>query len=321
MDKRKLGGSGLEVSALGLGCMGMSHSYGHPDNPESLATLALALDLGINFWDTADVYGAGANEDLLAKALAGNRDKVVLATKFGFRESGVDCSPAYVRQAVDASLKRLKVDVIDLYYAHRVDPKVPIEETVGAMAELVKAGKVRFLGLSECSAKTLRRAHAVHPITAVQSEYSLLTRDVETEVLPTVRELGIGFVPFSPLSRGLMSATLDAAKLEETDFRKKNPRYQGEHWENNQKLADRFAEFAASKGLKPSQLALAWVLSQGEHIVPIPGTKRRTYLRENAAAADVTLSPADLAQIEALVAEFPNVGPRYAEREMGLLDR
>lgn len=321
MKRRRLGKSGLEVSALGLGCMGMSHSYGHPDDPESLATLALALDLGINFWDTADVYGAGVNEELLGKALAGKRDKVVLATKFGFRETGVDASPVWMRQAVEGSLRRLGVDVIDLYYAHRVDPKVPIEDTVGAMAELVKAGKVRFLGLSECSAKTLRRAHAVHPITAVQSEYSLLTRDVETGVLPVTRELGIGFVPFSPLSRGLMSAAVDAAKLEDTDFRKKNPRYQGEHWENNQKLAAGFAELAASKGLRPSQLALAWVLAQGEHIVPIPGTKRRAYLRENAAAADVTLTGDDLRGIEALVARFPNVGPRYAEREMGTVDR
>lgn len=215
--------------------------------------MALALDLGINFWDTADVHGTGANEELLAKALVGHRDQVVLATKFGFRETGIDCSPFWIRQAVEASLKRLKVEVIDLYYGHRVDPNVPIEETVGAMAELVKAGKVRFLGLSECSTQTLRRAHAVHPITAVQSEYSLLTRDAETGVLPTTKELGIGFVPFSPLSRGLMSATQDAAKLDDIDFRKKNPRYQGEHWDNNQKLAAGFAELAASKGLKPSQ--------------------------------------------------------------------
>jgi len=321
MKMRTLGRSGVKVSTLGLGCMGMSHAYGQPDDTESLATLALALDLGINFWDTADIYGAGANEELLAKALVGNRDKVVLATKFGFRETGFDGSPAWVRQAVEASLKRLKVEVIDLYYAHRVDPKVPIEDTVGAMAELVKAGKVRFLGLSECSAQTLRRAHAVHPITAVQSEYSLLTRDAETGVLPTTQELGIGFVPFSPLSRGLMSATQDAAKLDDTDARKKFPRYQGEYWENNQKLAAGFAELAASKALKPSQLALAWVLAQGDHIVPIPGTKRRTYLQENAAAADVTLTTADLAQIEALVAQFPNVGPRYAEREMSMVDR
>jgi len=301
--------------------MGMSHSYGQPDDPESLETLALALDLGINFWDTADVYGAGANETLLSKALVGKRDKVVLATKFGFRDGGVDCSPAYVPQAVDASLKRLKVDVIDLYYAHRVDPQVPIEDTVGAMAELVKAGKVRYLGLSECSAATLKRAYAVHPITAVQSEYSLLTRDVETEILPATRTLGVTFVPFSPLSRGLMSATLDAAKLDDTDFRKKNPRYQGEHWDNNQKLATRFAELAATKKLTSAQLALAWVLAQGNNIVPIPGTKRRVYLRENAAAADVNLTKGDLDQIAALVAKFPNIGPRYGEREMKMVDR
>lgn len=321
MKTKTLGDSDLRVSALGLGCMGMSHSYGRPDDPESLKTLDRALELGINFWDTADVYGAGTNETLLGQALAGRRNQVVLATKFGFRETGVDTSPAYVAQAVEASLKRLKTDVIDLYYAHRVDPKVPIEDTVGAMAELVKAGKVRYLGLSECSAKTLRRAHAVHPITAVQSEYSLLTRDVEAEVLPATKALGVAFVPFSPLSRGLMSATLDAATLVDTDFRRKNPRYQGEHWENNQKLAAKFAELAAAKGLLPAQLALAWVLAQGDTIVPIPGTKRRTYLEQNAAAADVVLTAQDLSDLEALLRAYPNVGPRYAEREMGWVDR
>jgi aryl-alcohol dehydrogenase-like predicted oxidoreductase len=321
MKMKTLGSSDLKVSALGLGCMGMSQSYGRPDDPESLKTLDRALELGINFWDTADVYGAGANESLLGKALEGRRDKVVLATKFGFRETGVDGSPAYVALAVEASLKRLKTDVIDLYYAHRVDPKVPIEDTVGALAALVKAGKVRYLGLSECSAQTLRRAHSVHPITAVQSEYSLLTRDVEAEVLPATRALGVAFVPFSPLSRGLMSATLDAAVLEDTDFRRKNPRYQGDHWENNQKLAAKFAELAASLGLLPAQLALAWVLAQGDNIVPIPGTKRRTYLEQNAAATDVVLTPKVLGDLEALVKAYPNVGPRYAEREMGLVDR
>lgn len=321
MTYRSLGKSNLKVSALGLGCMGMSHAYGQPDDSESLATLALSLDLGINFWDTADVYGAGLNEELLAKALVGKRDQVVLATKFGFREGGIDASPAWAKQAVEASLKRLKVDVIDLYYAHRVDPNVPIEDTVGAMADLVQAGKVRYLGLSECSAKTLRRANAVHPITAVQSEYSLLTRDVEAEILPAIKELGIGFVPFSPLSRGLMSNTLNAASLDSGDFRRANPRYQGEHWRNNQQLAAGFAELAAAKGIKPSQLALAWVLVQGDNIVPIPGTKRQSYLRENAAAADISLSAADLANLEDLLKKFPNVGPRYAEREMGWVDK
>jgi len=321
MKYRTLGNTGVKVSALGLGCMGMSHSYGQPDDPESLATLNLSLDLGINFWDTADVYGAGANEELVSKVLVPHRSRIFLSTKFGFRDGGVDASPAYLRQAVEASLKRLKTDVIDLYFAHRIDPKVPVEDTVGAMAELVKAGKVRFLGLCECSPATLRRAWAVHPIAAVQSEYSLLTRDVEAEVLPTTRELGVSFVPFSPLSRGLMTATIDAPTLGDGDFRKNNPRYQGAHWENNQKLAARFAELARNKGVTPAQLALAWVLAQGEDLIPIPGTKRQKYLKENAAAVEVVLAPAELGALEKLLSEFPNVGPRYRDQEMKFVDR
>ena len=330
MTYRKLGNTGIKLSAVGLGCMGMSQSYGKADEKESLATLALALDLGINFWDTADIYGGGSNEELLAKALLGKRDKVFLATKFGFRQgtggkgidwdSGtyIDASPSYIRSAVEASLQRLKVDTIDLYYAHRVDPDTPIEDTVGAMADLVKAGKVRYLGLSECSAATLKKAHAVHPIAAVQSEYSLLTRGAEAEILPLTRALGIAFVPFSPLSRGLVTNALDPASIGQDDFRKNIPRFNGGHLRNNQALAQRFAGLALVKGITASQLALAWVLAQGDHIVPIPGTKRRTYLAENAVAADLVLAREDLAAIDKILAAHPDTGARYAEREMKL---
>lgn len=332
MQTRTLGNTGIQLSAIGLGCMVMSASYGPADEADGLATLQLALELGINFWDTADVYGNGANETLLSKALAENRDQVFLATKFGFRtrnaqegafaygESYVDGSPAYIRQAVEASLRRLKIETIDLYYAHRVDPHTPIEETVGAMAGLVQAGKVRYLGLSECSPETLRRACAVHPIAALQNEYSLLTRDVEKELLPLTRELGVALVAFSPLSRGLIANKLDASSLENDDFRKHLPRYGGEYWENNQKLAAGFAALAAEKQLSAAQLALAWVLAQGEHIIPIPGTKRRKYLAENAAAVEVRLSAEDLAAIEGLLAKYPNIGPRYSERETRFLE-
>lgn len=268
-----------QLSAIGLGCMSMSHAYGVPDDAESIETLHAALDLGINFWDTADVYGNGKNEELISGVLRDNRDKIFIATKFGFRAnadgrlSTFDGSPAYVKQAVEASLRRLKVDNIDLYYAHRIDPNVPVEEMVGAMAELVNEGKVRYLGLSEASANSIRRAHAVHPISALQSEYSLLTRDVEAEILPLCRELGITFVPFSPLARGLMTNSLKLNELGDNDFRKALPRYQQEHQDNNEQLAAGFAEIAAQKGCSPAQLALAWVLAQGENIIPIPGTK------------------------------------------------
>ena len=289
MEKRKLGTQGLEVSELGLGCMGMSQFYGPRDDNESVATLERAVELGIDFFDTADVYGVGHNEELVGKALKKYRDRVIIATKFANQvlpdgKRAINGRPEYVRSACDASLKRLGVDHIDLYYQHRVDKKVPIEETVGAMAELVRKGKVRYLGLSEAGAKTIRRAHATHPITALQSEYSLWTRDYEDEVIPTLRELGIGFVPFSPLGRGFLSGNI--RELPDDDMRRKvSPRFDAENMQRNLKVVDRLKEIAAEKGITPSQLALAWVLAQGDDMVPIPGTKRRTYLEENVAAA------------------------------------
>ena len=297
------------------------------DEKEIMETLIRALELGVNFWDTADVYGNGANEKLLSKVLCEKRNQIFIATKFGFRlrnekgsvfgggESYVDGSPAYVRQAVEKSLRRLKIETIDLYYAHRIDPSVPVEETVGAMAELVKEGKVRYLGLSECSPETLRKANAVHPIAAVESEYSLLTRDAEKEIVPLTKELGIILVPFSPLGRGLVTNTIHVETLGADDYRKHLPRYNGEHWKNNQRLSAGFAEIAAGKGITPAQLALSWVLAQSENLIPIPGTKRSRYLEENAKAADVDLSAEDIADIEHLLNKYPNVGDRYNERE------
>ncbi|WP_431215315.1 aldo/keto reductase [Puia sp. P3] len=327
MRYRTLGNTTTELSAIGLGCMSMNHAYGQPDDAESVATLEKAIELGINFWDTADVYANGKNEELVSKVLQPNRKKIFIATKFGFRAdpsgklSTFDGSPAYMKQAVEASLRRLNTDVIDLYYAHRIDPNVPVEEMVGAMADLVKEGKVRYLGLSEATAPTLRRAHAVHPISALQSEYSILTRDVENDVLPVCRELKISFVPFSPLSRGLMTNTLEMDKLGANDFRRALPRYQGEHAENNRQLSAAFADLAAAKGCSPAQLALAWVLAQGDFIIPIPGTKRRKYLIDNAGSVDVELSPADLQEIDAVVARYPNIGDRYNEANYKFLEK
>ena len=317
----------MKLSAIGLGCMSMNHAYGQPDNEESIATLEEALDLGINFWDTADIYGNGANEELIAHVLRPNRKKVFIATKFGFlsykdaKMGGFDASPAHIREAIEASLRRLQTDVIDLYYAHRIDPNVPVEETVGAMAELVKQGKVRYLGLSEASAQSIRRAHAVHPISALQSEYSILTRDVEKEVLPVCRELRISLVPFSPLARGLMTNTLDLASLGKTDFRRTLPRYQGEHADNNERLAAGFAALAAAKGCSPAQLALAWVLAKGPDIIPIPGTKRRKYLRDNAGVLDVVMEQPDFDNIDKLLQQFPNIGDRYNESNLRFVDK
>jgi len=327
MKHRIFANTSIQLSAIGLGCMGMNHAYGKPDDVESIATLEKALDLGINFWDTADVYANGRNEELVSKVLKTNRNKIFIATKFGFSASAdgklstFNGSPAYLKKAVEASLKRLQIDEIDLYYAHRIDPNVAVEEMVGAMADLVKEGKVKYLGLSEASANSIRRAHAVHPISALQSEYSLLTRGVEKDILPLTKELGITFVPFSPLARGLMTNALDVSTLADNDFRKTLPRYQSAHAQNNQNLAVAFAAYAKQKGCSPAQLALAWVLAQGDNIIPIPGTKRRTYLIDNAGAVDVVLSQADLQALEDLLTQFPDIGDRYNASNYQFVDK
>lgn len=327
MKYRKLGNTGISLSAIGLGCMGMSYAYGPIDDQESIATLEKSLDLGINFWDTADMYGNGANEELVSKVLVPNRDKIFLATKFGFRwrdnnTNYFDGSPAYLKTAVEASLRRLKIETIDLYYAHRIDPNVPVEDMFGAMADLVKEGKVKYLGLSEASAQSIRRAHAVHPVTALQSEYSLLTRDIEHDILPVIRELGITLVPYSPLARGLITAVYtNTEQLAKDDFRRTVPRFKGEYWKNNQAIVNEFAALAQQKGCTPAQLALAWVLAQGEDIIPIPGTKKRKYLEENAGAVDVVLSGADLSAIDSILASHPDIGARYGEGAMKLVNR
>ena len=330
MKKVKLGSQGAVVSRMGLGCMGMSDFYGERNDKESAATILRALDLGVTFLDTADTYGIGDNEELIGKTIRGRRDEVFLATKFANIRTkaepnhwSISGKPDYVRQACEASLKRLGVDHIDLYYQHRVDPQTPIEETVGAMAELVKAGKVKYLGLSEASPATIRRAHKVHPITALQTEYSLWERHVEAQILPTVRELGIGFVPYSPLCRGLLGgAIIKKSDLIETDSRAtRMPRFAGENFDKNLVLVERVRAIAERKGVQPGQLALAWVLAKGEDLVPIPGTKRRKYLEENAAAADIKLTPAEEAELEAATPQNEIAGDRYAAPAMNAIDR
>jgi aryl-alcohol dehydrogenase-like predicted oxidoreductase len=324
---RKLGSQGLEVSALGLGCMGMSQSYGVPDDRESIATLHRAVELGLTFLDTAEVYGPFANEELLGRALGGRRDRIVLATKFGFRFEGrqilgTDSRPGHIRQVTEASLRRLRTDHIDLLYQHRVDPEVPIEDVVGTMADLVREGKVRFLGLSEAGAATIRRAHAVHPISAVQSEYSLWERNLEQEIIPLLRDLGIGLVAFSPLGRGFLTGTAKRAEdYPEDDYRRGDPRFQGTNFDANVRAASVVQDVAARKGAKASQVALAWLLHKGDDIVPIPGTKRRRYLEENTAAASLSLSPAEIAELDRALAPQSVAGPRYNERMMTFIDR
>lgn len=333
MKQRKLGTQGLTVSPQGLGCMGMSDFYGSRDEAESIATIHHALDMGVNFLDTSDMYGPFTNEELVGKAIKGRRNRVVVATKFGIMRAqpskggwapitGISGRPEYVRSACDASLKRLGVDHIDLYYQHRVDAEVPIEETVGAMSYLVSAGKVCYIGLSEASVQTIRRAHAIHPVSALQSEYSLWSRDPEDEVLPTLRELGIGFVAYSPLGRGFLTGQLKSPDdFAADDYRRNSPRFQGENFTKNLELVERITAIAGRKGVTPGQLALAWVLAQGDDIVPIPGTKRRKYLEENIAAGTLAISETEMAEIAQALPKGAAAGERYPESMMAFINR
>jgi len=327
LETRTLGTGGLAVSALGLGCMGMSQSYGPADEAESLATIDRAIELGVTFFDTAEVYGPFKNEELLGRALRGKREGLVIATKFGWhiedgKPSGLDSRPEQIREVVEASLKRLQTDRIDLLYQHRVDPKVPIEEVVGTMADLVKAGKVRYLGLSEAGEETIRRAHAVHPIAALQSEYSLWERNLEGRIIPLLRELGIGLVPFSPLGRGFLAGNVKRAEeYPDGDFRKGDPRFQGKNFDDNMRAAGTVRAIAERIGATPAQIALAWLLHKGEDVVPIPGTKRRKYLEENVAAASIKLAPGEVAELDAALPPETIAGPRYNEKAMGWVDR
>jgi aryl-alcohol dehydrogenase-like predicted oxidoreductase len=331
MQKRKLGNSGLEVSAIGLGCMGMSFAYGTPeerDERESIATIHRAMELGVTFFDTAEAYGPYTNEELLARALHGKRDHVIIATKFGFKFdekgviAGVDSRPEHIREAVEGSLRRLQTDYIDLLYQHRVDPAVPVEDVVGAMAALVREGKVRYVGLSEAGERTIRRAHAVHPIAALQSEYSLWERNLEPQIIPLLRELGIGLVPFAPLGRGFLTGNVKRAEeYPEGDYRRGDPRYQGDNFEANMRAASAVRDLGARKGVPPGQIALAWLLHKGQDIVPIPGSKRRQHLEENAGAAAVSLGAEEVAALDAALSPDRVSGPRYNEKQMALVDR
>ncbi|MGD0965427.1 MAG: aldo/keto reductase [Candidatus Acidiferrales bacterium] len=321
MEYRRLGNSSLVVSAMGLGCMGMSQSYGPADEGESIATIQRAIDQGVTLLDTADMYGAGQNEELVGRAIAKRRDEIILATKFAHVRQpdgslSVNGRPAYVRQACEASLRRLRIPSIDLYYQHRVDPDVPIEDTIGAMSRLVEQGKVRYLGMSEAGVKTIRRAHAVHPIAALQTEYSLWSRDPEEEILAACRQLGIGFVAYSPLGRGFLAGRIKKNEFGEGDFRRISPRFQGDNFDKNLRLLEQFEKLAAEKGCTPAQLALAWLLAQGKDIVPLPGTKRRLYLDEDLAALNVNLTPADSGKIGALAPRGAAAGQRYPEVHM-----
>ena len=327
MEARRLGRQGLEVSAIGLGCMGMSQSYGAPDDAESLATIDRALELGVTFFDTAEVYGPFTNETLVGRALEGRRDRLVLATKFGWEigssgRGGLDSRPGHIREAVEGSLRRLRTDRIDLLYQHRVDPTIPIEDVVGVMADLVREGKARFLGLSEAGVETIRRAHAVHPISALQSEYSLWERNLETEIIPLLRELGIGLVPFSPLGRGFLTGTARRAEeYPEDDYRRGDPRFQGENYDANMRAAKVVGEVGRELGATPAQVALAWVLARGDDLVPIPGTKRRSYLEENLAAATLRLDRTAMARLDTALTAEAIAGPRYGREMMSYIDR